>query len=123
MKVYQIIGSVPGLVSRVLLGTLLLTAGTGCSPLIGDGCTYSSTDCPTGSYCDPSMPGGYCTKTPCHPTTEDYETDCPEESNCIVFSNSESYCMADCSSDGDCREDYKCLSIDGGPKFCGIPAS
>jgi hypothetical protein len=91
-----------------------------CAQMVGDECTYSSSDCPKGTFCDASMPGGYCTKTPCHQATEDMESECPEESICVEFSNGETYCMLDCSSDGDCREDYKCISENGSPKFCGV---
>lgn len=98
-------------VSLLLFG--LCTVGTGCSKAIGDDCGTNA-DCPTGSYCDKTMPGGMCTIANCRPD------DCPDDSVCIEFPNQERYCMARCGSDGDCRSDYQCITELGDDAFCSV---
>ncbi|MBM4370516.1 MAG: hypothetical protein FJ098_02630 [Deltaproteobacteria bacterium] len=103
---------------RYLPAVLLLFLGA-CTPMIGDECTYNR-DCPTGTYCDKTLPGGYCTLSPCYPG------ECPEYSTCIEFPEQEkAFCMATCQDDRDCREAYKCitiLSFDKTRRFCGVPS-
>lgn len=100
----------------LLCGLFLLAS---CETYIGDSCSYSTynTDCPQGAYCDETMPGGYCTKTPCRK-----DSDCPGGGAvCIRFENGETYCMADCSDDGDCRHSYSCLdNEDKTESYCGV---
>ncbi len=90
---------------------VLMVLFCSCEPMIGDSCT-SSAECPTSSYCDLASPDGYCTISPCYPG------ECPEFSDCIEFPNGTSFCMASCSEDGDCREDYICKTS-GEQDFCG----
>ncbi len=97
-----------------VLGTL-----SACSPKIGDSCTVH-TDCSAAGdrLCDPTFPGGYCTIFNCEPSK------CPSDSVCVAYNVSvaaapgcndpadnrleRTFCMASCSSDGDCRGGYVC---------------
>ena len=147
--------TVRSLVLRAALGFAALAFAAGCSPEIGDECTVS-TDCSaTGDrLCDITEPGGYCTVFNCEPDA------CPDDAACINFGTTlsglidpnfpnqvapacltsqgnspyqRSFCMASCSSDGDCRAGYKCLepSAIGGVKVdynrsnpvCAVPRS
>lgn len=106
--------------SRWLFAVALASAlGTGCSRKIGDSCKYS-TDCSAmgDRLCDTTQPDGYCTEYPCEPNS------CPSgESVCVAFSDPSCpnlpssrrfvryFCMAQCSSDGDCRGGYKCQDM------------
>lgn len=95
-----------------------------CAPKIGDGCETSS-DCSANGdrLCDPTEPGGYCTIFNCEPGS------CPGESVCIAFQARPSlasacsdaqessrfrrtFCVAKCSSNGDCRSGYECAELD-----------
>ena len=52
--------------------------------------------------CDIDSSGGYCTVSPCEPGT------CPASSVCAIFPNRQSFCMARCVEDDDCRTNYYC---------------
>jgi hypothetical protein len=99
-----------------------VASSVGCTPNIGDKCTLS-TDCSqTGDrLCDTTEPGGYCTVFNCQPDT------CPN-SICVAFDSTldpscggvvggqwprfqRSFCMAQCGSNGDCREQYECVDL------------
>jgi hypothetical protein len=118
----------------------------GCAPKIGDHCSIS-TDCSANGdrLCDTTQPGGYCTVFNCEPNG------CPDESVCVAFNEKScpdpshglataqavrfqrTFCMATCSSDGDCRGGYTCLDtsldparrvIDQNPsslRICTVP--
>jgi hypothetical protein len=80
----------------------------GCAPEIGDSCE-SSVDCDIQNkrICDLTLPGGYCTVSGCEKGT------CPDEAVCVNFRPqperlSNSWCMASCDDDGDCRGGYRC---------------
>lgn len=107
---------------RSSLLALALALGA-CAPKIGDACTTSS-DCSTAGdrLCDPTEPGGYCTIFNCEPDS------CPSDSVCIAFQAKPSlasacadpqeasrfrrtFCMARCSSNGDCRSGYECADL------------
>ena len=93
----------------------------GCTPQIGDKCTVSTNCSATGDrLCDITQPGGYCTQFNCEPGS------CPDDSVCVNFGTElspvegctpsqfnspykRSFCMANCSSDSDCRDGYACL--------------
>ena len=113
----------PGLLVAMLLSAFAF----GCTPKIGDSCT-TSTNCSAAGdrLCDITEPGGYCTIFNCEPDG------CPDDSVCINFgtrlspvndcspSNSNSpyqrsFCMARCSSPGDCRGGYDCVDLSGKP--------
>lgn len=103
----------------------------GCTPSIGDSCKLH-TDCSaTGDrLCEPNLPGGYCTISNCE------QDSCPSEAACVAFGVAPStnpecadtqqqrlertYCMARCSSDGDCRTSsgYSCVDL-GQPNVWG----
>ena len=101
---------------KQLLLLSLALALLGCDPQIGDSCSSSSTaDCPSGSFCDRTMPGGYCTASPCFD-----DDDCPAAGVCIHFDNSETYCMAPCDASGDCRKKYTCIFTPEDQGFCGV---
>lgn len=95
----------------------------GCAPAIGDSCDTSA-DCSQGGerLCDITQPGGYCTVFNCEPGS------CPDDSVCIAFAVEEStvpecadpnrlsrfnrsFCMAQCSSNSDCRSGYACIDM------------
>jgi hypothetical protein len=130
------------------LATLCLALVTaalalGCTPQIGDKCTVSTNCSTTGDrLCDVTQPDGYCTTFNCEPGS------CPEDSVCVNFgtrlspvegcapsqANSpykRSFCMANCSSDDDCRGGYHCLAPtqfnavlaehSSGQKVCAVP--
>jgi hypothetical protein len=93
--------------------SLGFTLGAGCAKLVGDDCS-SALDCDPGQVCDRSLPGGYCTITPC-------EADgCPSEAACVDYPPFASYCMLRCGGDGDCRDDYVCVENLEGIKYCGV---
>lgn len=101
---------------RFLLLQLLVVAfalcGSACNPAIGDGCG-SSGDCSVNGerVCDRSQPNGYCTIRGCDPDG------CPGSSLCVEWRfepqrTSETWCMARCKEDQDCRVNsgYRCVS-------------
>lgn len=106
-----------------LAGAAALLAG--CTPSIGDACSFATECSARGDrICDTTQPGGYCTVANCGPTT------CPEGSLCVLFGAREpgcatndratprfaqSFCMASCGSDSDCRGEYTCASPTGLP--------
>jgi hypothetical protein len=109
-------------------GLLTAALALGCTPQIGDKCTVSTNCSTTGDrLCDVTQPDGYCTKFNCEPGS------CPEDSVCVNFGTTlsiiddyagscspsqgnspykRSFCMANCSSDSDCRSGYACLAAE-----------
>ena len=71
---------------------------------VGDACT-AETDCPSGAFCRGSWPGGACVYFGC-----DYQTDdCPAGSTCVASGGRfGALCAAECTSNADCREGYRC---------------
>ena len=92
----------------VVISTIAIS---GCGKEIGDSCS-SSQNCPSGAMCDNSLPGGYCTITPCWPG------ECPDESVCIDFGHEQRFCMKRCTDQYDCREGYICRKDQKGHSFC-----
>src|SRR4051812_37749091 len=98
------------LLITMFLSWLAACAGA-CSPRLGDGCDRAS-DCSVNldRFCDVTQPGGYCTIADCEPGS------CGDEGRCVRFEPDQprltrSWCMAKCSSDGDCdRDRYVCRS-------------
>jgi hypothetical protein len=107
------------LLALALAGAALVVA---CTPKIGDKCQIS-TDCSVRGdrLCDISQPNGYCTQVNCQGGS------CPlDESSCVLFESAvpgctyddragplgsrvaRSFCMANCTSNGDCRSGYVC---------------
>jgi hypothetical protein len=119
--------SVPCLAALAVLFAL----ATGCTPSVGDSCQLS-TDCgSTGQLvCDTSEFEGYCTMVEC------IQGSCPTNSSCIQFYPAipgcgyndrvgasrlgESFCMATCSSQSDCRLGYVCATPTESPWFADI---
>jgi hypothetical protein len=117
---------------RVIFG-ILVGLGTwlmGCTPSVGSSCQLS-TDCgSTGQLvCDTAQVGGYCTVVDCLGNT------CPDNAGCINFYPSvpgcgysdnhpsrlsQSFCMATCTSNSDCRDGYVCAGPTESPWFAGI---
>lgn len=88
----------------------------GCVASVGDECG-TDTDCGQSLVCELSLPGGYCTRRDCR-------TDgCPNEALCISFDLDTHYCMRPCTGDGDCREDYTCVTDFGLHPFCNVDLS
>ena len=85
----------------------------GCGSSIGDDCGNNS-ECPSGSFCDETMPGGLCTISPCRPG------ECPGSSVCVEFYNGETFCLAACEVSDDCRDGYDCISNVGPYPFCSV---
>jgi len=98
----------------VLLVAALALLSSACAKQIGDDCG-SAVDCDPGQICDQSLPGGYCTLTPCEPDT------CPSEAVCVDYPPFLSYCMKACGRDDDCRDDYVCVTNLQGIQYCGVP--
>lgn len=117
--------------SQPLLALVLMSGATtfaGCTPQIGDKCVLS-TDCSTRGdrLCDTSQPEGYCTQFNCA------KNSCPDEAACVLFSSAvpgctyddragqygsraaRSFCVAQCSSDSDCRSGYVCADPKAAP--------
>lgn len=94
-----------------LLG--LFSAGLllGCGAEIGDAC-QNSAECGQGRICDQASRAGYCTASPCEPGS------CPDEALCVEFENEETYCMARCSGNDDCRPGYVCDRETASKAFC-----
>jgi hypothetical protein len=104
------------LVASLALGAAL----AGCTPSIGDACSFATECSARGDrQCDTTQPGGYCTIANCGRGT------CPEGAVCVLFGAREpgcstndresqrlgkAYCMAACASAGDCRGGYTCTS-------------
>jgi hypothetical protein len=100
--------------AAIALG-LSAAALTGCTAKIGAHCVLN-TDCGTSGalVCDTSLPNGYCTQFNCTPDV------CQNEAACVAFEPSvpgcpyddyhaparttETFCMAQCHSDSDCRQ-------------------
>ncbi len=108
-------GVEPWQLSEVLVRTLwFLFIGLclfGCAAEIGDDCS-SDLACGQGRACDLASRGGYCTISPCEPGS------CPEEAVCVIFENSESYCMRTCGGGDDCRSGYRCDRETASKPFC-----
>lgn len=97
----------------ILLLAMFFATLIACSGSIGDDCS-SDSQCPPGSYCDKTMPGGMCTKGPCRPEG------CPEDSVCVEFYNGQTFCMAGCNDSDDCRDGYTCVKDVGRFPFCSV---
>jgi hypothetical protein len=75
---------------------------------VGKACA-SDTDCapPANGVCFDWMPGGMCASAGCESTA-----DCPGGSSCIELTSTDgstsTYCVADCTSNADCRPGYFC---------------
>jgi hypothetical protein len=113
--------------ARAVLLVLLSLVAFGCAPKIGDSCTVSTNCSASGDrLCDITEPGGYCTIFNCEPDG------CPDDSVCINFGTGlspvdqcsngqgnspyqQSFCMARCASNGDCRSGYECQNLSGSP--------
>jgi hypothetical protein len=104
-----------------LLAALALGASlAGCTPSIGDACSFATECSARGDrICDTTQPGGYCTVANCGRGT------CPEGSVCVLFGAREpgcptndrdsqrlgkAYCMLSCAGGGECRAGYACAS-------------
>lgn len=105
-----------GLPILLLLLLLALALSTvGCGTEIGDDCD-SNYECSTaGGVCDTTAPDGYCLKEGCWT-----DGDCPDKGVCVCFPNGDRYCMRECSSNDDCRDEYSCIRLAGQPRFCYV---
>ena len=95
----------------IIIFLSIFSCFTGCKREIGDECIDDS-QCDIGRICDLKSEGGYCTITPCSPES------CPNDSTCVQFINDQSYCMAVCDRDDDCREGYRCDQETANTPFC-----
>ena len=93
-----------------LLPLLFSVSFFACGQEIGDACN-SSAECGTGRLCDRASKDGYCTVTPCTVAPNS----CPENSFCVEFSNEQTFCMAACEENDDCREGYTCVKHEFDP--------
>ncbi len=136
---------------RLAMAWVALELALGCKPQIGDDCTVSTNCSTTGDrLCDITQPGGYCTTFNCEPGS------CPDNSVCVNFGTNlslvvddmhepvkecrpsqanspykRSFCMANCSSNSDCRDGYACQAPEefyavlaehkSGQKVCAVP--
>ena len=94
-----------------LAAPLALMTALGCEAKVGDPCV-SNTQCGVSRTCDTSSYEGYCTISPCTPTS------CPSDSVCVEFEDLSTYCMATCSSDDDYRDNYTCDTSTSAAAFC-----
>ena len=103
---------------RAVVLAVICATGLGCTPSIGDKCVLS-TDCSLRGdrLCDTSEPGGYCTIFNCRGDL------CPDTAACVLFNanvqgcgyddrsvsrTGRTFCMAQCTSNSDCRGGYIC---------------
>ncbi len=109
-----------GTLALFALALTLASLAPACAPLVGDACE-DSTDCGRSMFCERSLPDGYCTIKDCE------DRACPDDGVCIRFDESTSWCMQPCENDGDCRDDYVCVTDFGVHPFCndarGTPRS
>ena len=114
-----------GWLARTAVFAVLAFAASGCTPAIGDACSYATECSATGTRaCDTTQPGGYCTVNDCN------RRSCPANSVCILFGAREpgcptidfatprlarTSCMAACLTGVDCRAGYVCASPVGLP--------
>ncbi len=85
-----------------------------CGQDIGDACN-SSAECGAGRLCDRASKDGYCTITPCSVAPNS----CPENSFCVEFMSEQTFCMAACTDNDDCRDGYSCVDHDASDHaFC-----
>ncbi len=109
------------MIARLAAVFSLFAAAVSCTPEIGAKCQVS-TDCSIRGdrLCDTSQPGGYCTQLNCQ------GNGCADEATCVLFNSAlpgcgfddrsgpfgsrvaRSFCMAQCESNGDCRDGYVC---------------
>ena len=80
------------------------------------GCDYNT--CPDSAVCVRFFMGQFDNR-PCDHMTEDVSTDdcsldelCDLEDHCVPRSSEVRYCMASCSSNGDCRDGYECRTLE-----------
>ena len=105
--------------ARFFLLLALLSLSAACAPAVGDECA-SNLECDTnsGSICDVSVPGGYCTVSDCVPNG------CPDDSVCVRFDDVNAYCMKGCQETSECREEHICRDVgtygDQGYGFCYV---
>ena len=95
-------------IRRILVLLLLGTIGgmwVGCGNVVGDPCIADS-QCGAGRQCDTRSFEGYCTIEGCEDNT------CPANQMCIEFKNAQTYCMATCVEQNECRDGYECLFIE-----------
>ncbi len=81
----------------------VLAVAAGCTPAVGDKCTYNS-QCGTTLTCDTTFTDGYCLKVGCR------EGECPAEATCVDFGFDTRWCMRACSPDNECRSGMTCRS-------------
>ena len=115
----RIAPSAPNEARAIFAAAALFAVGAaGCTPVIGDLCSLS-TDCSISGdrLCDTSQPGGYCTVFDCRGDS------CPDYAACVLFHanvqgcgyddravsrTGRTFCMAQCTSNSDCRDGYMC---------------
>ncbi len=93
------------------LAVFALASASACANIVGDSCG-DQTECGRQMFCELSLPGGYCTVRNC------LDNGCPDEGVCIQFDDDTSYCMLACETNGDCRDDYRCVRDFGVHAFC-----
>lgn len=83
-----------------------------CAAEVGDSCG-SDVECGAGLVCDQYSDGGYCTADDCE------YSGCPDGARCVVFEDMNTFCMAACSSNEDCRDGYSCTENETTGSYCG----
>jgi hypothetical protein len=80
------------------------------------GCDYNT--CPSESECVSFFTGSFANR-PCDPATEDVATDmcssdevCAIDGLCAPRASELRFCMKKCGSNGDCRSEFECRSLD-----------
>ena len=124
--------------ARMIVLVALAATTAACGSKIGDSCTAAA-DCATegGRQCDTASPGGYCTiagcdlgtcpeeatcvqffsvinvdKTCAQPTDCTIDEICTVGGFCAARDSELRFCMATCSSHGDCRDGYECRELE-----------
>jgi len=109
------------IVRSAILFALLYLSLISCAPAIGDTCEGDANcNLQDRSFCDLSIPDGYCTLDNCNPGS------CPDDAVCVAFDETTTFCLEACASDDDCRRrsassDLSCIDDGVHDPYCYRP--
>ena len=71
-------------------------------------------DCQGSAICADVWPNGYCTQL-CGTSSRGA---CPSSSTCVSTSDTNAFCMSNCTTDSTCRPGYECAKLKSGGGAC-----